>query len=258
MTTATDPQATPETAQRPNPAPAGAPARRSVLDRLRAKHPGASIASLLFWEFCRLSLAPLVLLLCRTRYFGVTRIPAEGPLLVVANHQSFLDPPLIGFGFAKRQPAFLARSGLFDPPVLGPLLRAIHCSPIKEGGVSDTAGIREVLKRLAERKAVVLFPEGSRCFDGQIQPFKRGVALLLARAKCPVLPVAIIGAFEAWPRQRKWPRALGNRVMVIYGTPIAYDGLAGLDAAVVTDRLEREVRALEAELRLKLSVDRSA
>ncbi len=174
---------------------------------------------------------------------GQRNIPPTGPLLICANHQSFLDPPAIGCRVTSRHLDFVARFGLFKHPFMSWFLKALNSVPIAEEG-NDAPAIREILKRLKQGKAVMIFPEGSRTYDGQVQPFKRGIALLLKRAKCPVVPAAIAGAYEAWPRTQKFPRLWHNRVRVCIGEPIAYEELMseGPDAAL--RRLEVEVRSL--------------
>lgn len=166
----------------------------------------------------------------------------DGPVLVVANHQSYLDPPLVGCAMPQRQFDFLARAGLFDVKWLKPLITVLHSVPIKENG-SDPASIKEILRRLEAGRVVLVFPEGSRTMTGEMGEFKRGVALLLKRAKCPVLPVGISGAYDAWPRGGK-PRPFSRRVIVQVGEPIGYEELMadGPDGALA--RLRDEVSML--------------
>lgn len=197
---------------------------------------------------CARVLAGLVARLwLRLRITGREHVPASGPLLIVANHGSFLDPPLVGVGVV-RPVTYLARAGLFRVPVLGPLIRALNAVPLKESG-SDTAAIRTALDALSRGGAVVIFPEGARSFDGSIQPFKRGVWLLLTRANCPVLPVGIAGAYDAWPRTRRWPRLLAPPVRVAIGAPVPPETLRPLDAAAGLEHLRGLVVALEAQAR---------
>ncbi|HZW11532.1 MAG TPA: lysophospholipid acyltransferase family protein, partial [Phycisphaerales bacterium] len=190
----------------------------------------------------------LIRLIYRLQVRNAGNVPAEGPVLIAANHQSFLDPPAIGCRVTQRQLDFVARSGLFAQEHLGWFFRFLNSIPVAEEG-PDTAAIKEILRRLAMGRCVMIFPEGSRTPDGQVHEFKRGVALLVKRARCPVVPAAIEGAFEAWPRTRKWPRVLGApKIRVLYGMPIPYDELmeGGADAALA--RVEREVRALHDQL----------
>lgn len=192
----------------------------------------------------------VIIAMYRARAQNRSVVPAHGALLIAANHQSYLDPPLVGGYVTQRECHFVARAGLFKFAPFGRFLEALNCIPIREEQ-GDAGAIREVLRRLARGEAVVIFPEGSRCHDGAMTPFKRGVALLVKRAKVPVVPAAVEGCFDAWPRGRR-PRLLGARVVVRYGEPIPYDDLMkdGPDAALA--RLQRQIDAMRLELRAEL------
>jgi len=215
-----------------------------VFRRLRHKHPGSALVPVLFYEVFRLIVTLALSVVFGYRRRGAGNLPSDGAVLVVANHQSYLDPPLIGCAMPKRQFDFLARAGLFDVGWLRPLITALHAVPIKENG-SDPASIREILRRLEAGRVVLVFPEGSRTETGEMGEFKRGVALLLKRSKCPVLPVGIAGAYDAWPRGKR-PSPFGRRVVIEVGQPISHDELMahGSDGALA--RLRDEVGALVA------------
>jgi len=180
----------------------------------------------------------------RRRYHAIP--PARGPLLIVANHQSFLDPPLIGVSFFNRPLRYVAREGLFRNALFGPFIRSLNAIPIREDGRSDATSIRRILTALDEGAAVLLFPEGTRTVDGRVDAFKRGIALLLKRAKCPVAPVAIAGAYEAWPRSQALP-TLGGSVHVVVGRTIGHDALVACGADAALTRLRDEVVILQTE-----------
>lgn len=149
---------------------------------------------------------------------GVENVPAKGGALVVANHGSFLDIAAIA-KTCPRRVSFVARENLVDIPVLGFLIR--HWGPILlRRGAIDVAAIRAVVESLRAGNLVVLFPEGTRTRDGELQRFQRGFALAVRRAGVPILPVGIAGSFEAFPRTRKIPRLRG-RLVVSYGPPFA-------------------------------------
>lgn len=213
------------------------------------KHPTASVPAIAFYETLRAMLVLIFLLWVRIRHLHPGRVPREGPVLLVANHQSYLDPPAIGCGAGYRHFDYIARVGLFKNPALAWLIRTLHAIPIRQGE-PDTAAMREAISRVSSGGAVLIFPEGSRTPDGTLQPFNRGVSLLIKKTKCPVVPVAIDGAHDAWPRGGK-PRLFPRKPMTInFGEPIAYDELMadGADAAITTlhDRvaeLLEEIRA---------------
>jgi len=212
-----------------------------------ASHPGSSASGRAFYAFCRSACAVTLRALYAHRAHSIDALPETGPILIACNHQSFLDPPIVGCRVTRRQLDFVARRGLFKGPGAW-LLPRIHAFPIDEDG-GDAAAIRETLRRLALGRAVVIFPEGTRSPDGAMRPYKRGIALLIKRARCPVLPAAVEGAFDVWPRGARVPRLLGPRLASAYGAPIPHEELlaGGPDAAL--ERLARETDALRLRLR---------
>ncbi len=188
----------------------------------------------------------------RYHWRGARNMPRSGPVLVVANHQSYLDPPIVGVAMPRRM-MYVARLGLFNHPAFAAMIRSFGAVPIKEEG-GDTAAMKAVLAALKRERPVLIFPEGSRSDDGAVGEFKRGVAVIVKRAKCPVLPVGIEGAHDAWPRGSR-PKLFGKRVACVVGKPIASESLlnerghADMDRLrLIVDRLRLEARAM---LRLK-------
>jgi 1-acyl-sn-glycerol-3-phosphate acyltransferase len=160
----------------------------------------------------------------RFRRRGVANMPDTGPVVLLATHQSYLDPLLIGC-FMPRPIGYLARDTLFTG-ILGWLIRAYDAIPIdREGG--GLAGIRATLKRIKQGDAVLLFPEGTRSEDGQLQPLKPGFIALVRRGKASIVPLGIAGTFEAWPRGKKLPAP--RPIAMVCGESIPPEQLAGLD-----------------------------
>jgi 1-acyl-sn-glycerol-3-phosphate acyltransferase len=125
-----------------------------------------------------------------------------------------------------RQFTALARDSLFVGP-FGWILRSVSARPIKrEGG--DLEAMKAALAELEAGRVVIIYPEGTRSPDGSLQEFKRGVLLLLKRAKPTVLPMGVEGTFDAWPRGSKLPRMRG-RVVCVCGEPMSGEELAKLD-----------------------------
>jgi len=184
-------------------------------------------------------------LLFRFRAWGVENVPREGGALLVANHQSFLDPPAVGLALS-RVVHYVARASLFRFPFLGWLLREQRAIPI-ERGAGDLAAIRAAVDVLRRGGLLALFPEGTRSRDGSVGAFQPGFAVVAARARAPVVPVAIDGAFEAWPRWRRVP--CWGRVRVMYGDPVPPPE-GGKAACVATaDEVRRRVVGLLGRLR---------
>ncbi len=134
---------------------------------------------------------------------GMRNIPKKGPVLLIANHQSFFDPALVGVA-ARRHLYFLARKTLFRFRALAWFFGSLNAVAIDHEGIG-VEGMRTILLQLQAGRAVVVFPEGTRTSDGNLQPIRPGVLLLIKRAKAPVVPVGIAGSFEAWPRWRPLP-----------------------------------------------------
>jgi 1-acyl-sn-glycerol-3-phosphate acyltransferase len=140
---------------------------------------------------------------------------------------------------------YLAKSELFSFGPFGRLIASFGAIPLKER--SDMAAMRAAISELQAGRCIVVYPEGGRCGAGEIEPFQRGVALIVRRTKVPVIPMALDGAFSVWPPSSKLPRPLG-RLSVLVGDPIeASELLADADDGI--GRLESEVRRLQAIIR---------
>jgi 1-acyl-sn-glycerol-3-phosphate acyltransferase len=135
---------------------------------------------------------------------GGDRIPRCGPALLVANHESFLDPLLVGMS-AYRHLRYLARKTLFKHPLFGAYLRSVGCVPVDQQGVAKE-GLKAALDLLHAGEAVLVFPEGERTRTGGMQPLKPGIHLLIKRSQAPVIPVGVAGAYQILPRTRSRPK----------------------------------------------------
>lgn len=152
-------------------------------------------------------------------------LPARGGLLVLSSHQSHLDPLLLGLA-CNRRLSSLARSSLFYFGPFGAVIAALDAVPI-DRNASIVAAMRAVIARLKAGKAVTIFAEGARTFDGRLGEFKPGFALMAKRAGVPIAPVAIVGAFECWPRSRRLPRP--GRIRLEFGKVITAAEVAALE-----------------------------
>ena len=153
---------------------------------------------------------------------GQERLDEAGGGLVLGNHQSFIDPLLIGLQL-HRPISFVARDSLFKIPVIGWILRNTYVMPISRESASS-ASLRETIRRMQHGFLVGVFPEGTRTETGEVGPFKPGFVALIRRAKLPVYPVGIAGAFQAMGKGSWFMKPA--RVRVVVGEPISVEVLA--------------------------------
>jgi 1-acyl-sn-glycerol-3-phosphate acyltransferase len=204
-----------------------------------------SLINRLWYSLLQRSLQLLAVLAYRVRYSGRENIPTEGGVLVVSNHQSHLDPPLVGVGCPRRL-NYLARDTLFRFAPFGRLIHSVGAIPLDREG-AGLGGIKESLRRLKRGEMVLIFPEGTRTRDGEIAPFRPGFTTLAVRSKAAILPVAIEGAFQAFPRWRKFPGP--GAIRVRFGEPILPAEFADRDERELLAEVERRVRECQARLR---------
>lgn len=157
-------------------------------------------------------------LLFRVEGWGAEHIPATGPVLLVANHSSYLDPPLVG-GMARRPVSFLAKAELFRVPLLGALISRLNARPLQREG-ADAGALRAALRILKDGGVLLMFPEGTRGPEGTLREPKAGAAMLAVLSGAPVVPVFIHGSGRAWPRGQRLPRPA--KVIVTFGKPLTF------------------------------------
>lgn len=145
-------------------------------------------------------------------------LPRHGPLIVVANHMSNADPPLVAGWLTPmlgRQMHILAKEALFVGPV-GAVLRRLGATPVRSGG-SDMEAFRVARGILDRGEILCIFPEGTRSPDGVMAEPKPGVAMLATRSGAPILPVGVSGSDRFLGRGRRFPR-IGTRITLRVGT----------------------------------------
>ena len=179
----------------------------------------------------------------RTRF--AEPLPQTGGLLVLSTHQSHLDPLLLGLATDRRLSS-LARSSLYTFKPFGFIITALDAVPI-DRNASAVKAMKLVIERLKRGAAVIVFPEGTRTPDGQVGELKPGFALLAKKAEVPIVPVAIVGAFECWPRSRMFPRP--GRVRLEFGKLISVAEAAAMDDRTLTAECDRRLRELDATAR---------
>jgi 1-acyl-sn-glycerol-3-phosphate acyltransferase len=184
------------------------------------------------------------------RVTGRKNVPEIGAAMLVSNHLSHLDVLVIGI-LLNRPLNYVARSSLFFFP-LGPFIRSCGAFPIQREGIG-AQGLKETLRRLKFGGIVTLFPEGTRSSDGELGELKAGIALLAAKARVPILPAAIVGTFEAWPKFHSLPSAYPIRVH--FGTPIQPEEVGSMSPEGLTSLIRK--RILECQVTAREALSRS-
>jgi 1-acyl-sn-glycerol-3-phosphate acyltransferase len=177
----------------------------------------------------------------RLRVYGREHLEGVDGALLLINHQSYLDPMIVGVGL-KRPVSFLARDSLYKVPLIGWVLNHTYVLPINRDA-ANTASIRACIKRLEEGYLVGLFPEGTRSSDGQLGEIKPGFVAIIRRAKVPVIPVAVEGCYEAFPKGAWFIRP--HKIRVVFGKPIPAADIERLtqkgQEAAMAERIHQEL-----------------
>ena len=200
-------------------------------------HPGSAIAGF------------LARLLFRARVEGVEHLPRQGPFIVVSNHCSNLDPPILGWATGHqidRIVHFMAKVEMQSWPIIGWLATQSAVYFVRRGE-GDRAAQRFSMEALSGGHPIALFVEGTRSRDGHLKAGKPGAALLAMRTGAPLIPVGIAGTHRIFPGRSRWPHA--TRVVVRIGDAfsLAHEPDGRLDRAALTegtDRIMREIAAL--------------
>ena len=217
------------------------PKRRATRDR--------SLAKLLWYRMVQQVVTQVLSVRGGLRATGRENVPPSGGAIMVSNHLSHLDVFVLGLPLL-RPLNYVARSTLFVP-VVGQFIRSVGGFPIQRDG-KGSQGFRETLRRVRDGNIVTFFPEGTRTEDGEIAELKPGIVALASRAGVPIIPAAIAGTFEAWPRSQRFPRP--HPIRVHYGVPILPEAVVGLSPEAVT-KLIRD-RLLESQAIARSSLRR--
>jgi len=178
----------------------------------------------------------------RGRIYGAKKVPMEGPLIVVANHASNFDPPLVS-NCVSRPVSFMAKESLFKVPVFAPAIRAYGAYPVKRGA-ADRSAIRSAMAQLEQGWAVGIFLQGVRTPNGRISDPKLGAALIAAKAQVPLLPVCLWGTEKILKKGNAVPKPVPVTVRVgeAIAPPPSSKDKAALKA--VTQQCADEINAL--------------
>jgi 1-acyl-sn-glycerol-3-phosphate acyltransferase len=177
----------------------------------------------MFWWLMKyVVLGPILRLRYRPVVKGLENVPDSGGAILAPNHQSFLDDFLLPLVIRKRKVVMLAKADYFDKWWSAWFFKAAGCVPVRrEGGSASLAALQAGIDALEEGKLVGIFPEGTRSPDGRLYRGKTGVARMALEAKVPVIPVALVGTYEAWPYDKKLPSS--GRVEIRFGKPLGFE-----------------------------------
>ncbi len=237
------------------------PEEQPLLKEILKPHTAVTLAS--FVALRCVHLAARLLLGLQVR--GMEHLPKDGAFLLCPNHQSYLDVFLLvgamPYGLFRRL-FFVGASEYFATPLRARAARALHVAP-----VDPDANLMQAMQAgacgLRHGKVLVLFPEGERSIDGELKKFRKGAAILASHLQAPVIPAALEGFYELWPRNRalSWRAFLpwsGMRLRVRFGPALAPDPVKGAQAsqaeaeshyAAFADKLRRAVGELLAAIR---------
>lgn len=179
------------------------------------------------------------------RVEGLEHVPARGGCLIVSNHTSWLDPPVLGCSLPHRQIHFMAKRELFERPYLGKVIQWLGAFPV-ERGQADRKSLRMALDLLSAGRVVCLFPEGTRSESHKMEPWHVGMAMLAHHAQVDVIPAALVRTRNLLedrqlhlPRQPMWVR---------FGPAISTQGISGPSKARLAEIQERCYQGVEALL----------
>lgn len=217
-----------------------------------------SLAKKCWRNFNYVTTFPLLTLFWSFRTAGSRHVPATGPVLILANHGSYIDPVLIGLA-VRRRTWFMARKTLFRPAFFAWYLRSMNTLPVDQEGVAKE-GLRLSVDLLQANQSLLIFPEGERTGTGEMIPFKPGIALILRKAPVPVVPLGIAGAFDAYPRGQLLPRLsplfwppTGAAIAVSMGEPIPPSAYQGMERerllSFLFDKVQEQVRRADKMVR---------
>ena len=171
----------------------------------------------MLYTILRIIFAIFFQVLFRAKTYGKEHLPAEGPVILAANHMSNWDPPLLAT-FLPRTVSYMAKIELFEHPVFGAAIRHCHAFPVKRGA-ADRGAIKAAINVLKQGRVLGLFPEGTRSKDGKLHKAEAGVGLLAAMSGAPVVPACIVGTDRIMQHGGFLPK-----LRIMYGEPMHFTG----------------------------------
>ncbi len=201
----------------------------------------------LYFRIVRACFAAFFRVYFRLEFHGFENIPVKGPFIVAPNHQSYLDPFWVSIPFPYPL-RYMTWDRFIYMPIIGHFIRTLGAFPVKlETG--DRTALRRSLTHLQQGGRLMIFPEGGRTRTGQVMPFKPGVIRLAMEAHVPIIPVTIVGGYEAFNAHHLLPRP--RKVKIIYHPPISLPACNGKEELKhsLSDQAARLQSLVESELR---------
>ena len=171
------------------------------------------------------------------RVIGAENMIEEGPCIIAANHCSFFDPPLVGVA-CKRAIHYLARKSLLEWPILGPIFPDLNVIPVDRKN-ADRSALMGAIRVVKNGGAVLIFPEGTRSPDGNLQISQPGLGMIVAKTGAPIVPMRIFGSYETFNRKMKFPRRA--LVSVKVASPIRFQAITGREPKTVYTQISETV-----------------
>jgi 1-acyl-sn-glycerol-3-phosphate acyltransferase len=202
-----------------------------------------------------LTLAPALRAVYKPEIAGAEHVPATGPVILAANHQSFVDEFFVPIG-ARRQVFYFAKAEYFTAPglrgrAMAAFFRGMGQVPVERGDMRSAAAVIDIgVEVLAEGRALGIFPEGTRSPDGRLYKFRTGVARLALRSGAAVVPVGLVGTRDVQPpNSRRWHR---KPVAVHFGPPLDFSDLRAQERSArvlrdVTETVRAEIQRLSGQ-----------
>jgi 1-acyl-sn-glycerol-3-phosphate acyltransferase len=170
------------------------------------------LANIIVYRWGYFSFLLIYKLFFRMKVYGSENIPSKGACIIASNHQSFLDPPIVGTS-NFRELYYFARSSLMRTAFTNILFRLWNCIPVDRDNPSPGT-LKKAIQVLKQEKALLLFPEGTRSLDGTLQQGKMGIGFIAHKVKCPIVPVYIDGSYNILPKGSKWPKFTKLKVQI--------------------------------------------
>ena len=192
-----------------------------------------AFARFIFWVSLKL--------LFRFNVKGKENVPSAGGFILAGNHVSYLDP--IVFGVAcPRKLNYMARDTLFRNPFAAWLLRHVNVFPLKRNS-ADLGAIKEALRRLRSGGGILLFPEGTRSVDGEVQEGLEGVGFLARKSALPVVPMFIRGTQAALPKKARWIKL--TKIEVVFGPAMLFPKEGDFSDRQITEAIMQHIVSLK-------------